>query len=215
LSGGVSTENPTAAYLMPLLWILIAGVVARAISSGFEVAYPLRLVVGAIALLAYRRRFGRLNWQVSWRGAALGVAIFIAWEICARLLLPATNIPTQLAGQSIEFKTVWIACRIIAAVITVPLAEELAFRGFLMRRLMDADFESVPFSSVRPFAIVISAIVFGVSHGAMWPAGIATGLALGVLLVRRGSIGDVVLAHGTANALVAVAVLAGGQWQLW
>ncbi len=31
----------------------------------------------------------------------------------------------------------------------------------------------------------------------------------------RGRIGDAVFAHALTNALIAVAVIGGGQWQLW
>jgi hypothetical protein len=35
------------------------------------------------------------------------------------------------------------------------------------------------------------------------------------VMVRRGSIGDAVVAHATTNALLAVWVLWGGNWQFW
>ncbi len=41
------------------------------------------------------------------------------------------------------------------------------------------------------------------------------GLAFGLILVRRGRLGEAVAAHATANALIALSVLAADQWQLW
>ena len=45
-----ATENPTAAYLMPLLAILAAGALSHAMSGNFETFYPLRLIAGAAML---------------------------------------------------------------------------------------------------------------------------------------------------------------------
>jgi CAAX prenyl protease-like protein len=84
-----------------------------------------------------------------------------------------------------------------------------------MRRMTAEDFEAVPFQSVRWLALSATAIVFGLAHGAMWLPGMAAGLAYGLIVVRRGRIGEAVAAHATTNALIAVSVLGWNQWQLW
>ena len=71
-----------------------------------------------------------------------------------------------------------VALRLIGAVITVPIAEELAFRGFLLRRLAGPDFESVPWRNISWMPLVISSLAFGILHGERWLAGaIAGGLS--------------------------------------
>ena len=209
------TDNPTAAYLMPLLAILAAGALSQAASNGLEVFYPLRLMAGLFVLALYRSKLKALDWRWSWRGPAVGVIIFGIWIACAHFLLPAAQMPEKLAAMSPGWRGTWIACRTVAAILTVPIAEELAYRGFLMRRLSNADFESVPFRSVGWLPLTVTAIIFGLAHGALWLPGIAAGMAFGLILVKRGSLGEAVAAHATANALVAAGVLGAGQWQLW
>jgi CAAX prenyl protease-like protein len=109
----------------------------------------------------------------------------------------------------------WIAARSLAAVVTVPLAEELAFRGFLYRRLISADFEAVSFRRFSWLALVLSSIAFGLLHGDRWFAGAVAGLAYGGVMIRRGRIGNAVVAHGMTNALIAVDVIAFQHWHLW
>jgi len=208
-------HNPTAAYLMPLLAILAAGTVARAISSGFEFFYPLRLIAGLWMLVRYRRKLSILDWRWSWRGPAVGALVFLAWIIGAHFLLPESAMPEKLGTVPAAVRGFWIVSRIAGSVLIVPIAEELAYRGYLMRRLAASDFESVPFHSVRWPALAVTAIVFGLAHGALWLPGIAAGLAYGLLLVRRGRIGEAVAAHATTNALIAASVLGWNQWQLW
>jgi exosortase E/protease (VPEID-CTERM system) len=210
-----ATDNPTAAYLMPLLAILAAGVVSRAMSSHFEALYPLRLIAGATMLWVYRRKLMTLNWHWSWRGLAVGVLVFLIWIVAARFLLPVAAMPGPLTAMPPLMRGLWIATRVAATALTVPIAEELAYRGYLLRRLSSPDFESVPFRRVGWPALLVTAIVFGLAHGTLWLPGIAAGLAFGLVLARRGSIGEAVAAHVTANALLAASVVGFGQWQLW
>ncbi|MGB6310820.1 MAG: exosortase E/protease, VPEID-CTERM system, partial [Steroidobacteraceae bacterium] len=209
------THNPTAAYLMPLLAILGAGALSHAMSGRFEALYPLRLLAGLGALAAYRHKLLTLDWRWSWRGPATGVCIFILWISCAHILTPAAPMPGPLTAASPAARGLWMAARVAVSVLIVPLAEELAYRGYLMRRLMQQDFESLPFQSIRWPALAATAGLFGLAHGALWLPGIAAGLVYGLIVVRRGSLGEAVAAHATTNALIAVSVLHWGQWQLW
>jgi exosortase E/protease (VPEID-CTERM system) len=214
-AAAVAGDNPTAAYLMPLLAILAAGAVSRAMSSDFEFLYPLRFVAALGVLAHYRRQLLALDWRWTWRGPALGAAVFALWLAAAHFVLPVSSMPGKLASLSHAQQDLWILIRLGAAVLTVPIAEELAYRGYLMRRLTHRDFDSVPFRSVRWPALAATAVIFGAAHGALWIPGIAAGLAFGWVLVRTGRMGEAVAAHAVANGLIGAAVLGFGQWQLW
>jgi exosortase E/protease (VPEID-CTERM system) len=214
-SDSAATENPTAAYLIPLLALLAAGQLSQAMSGQFESFYPLRLVAGLSALLIYRERLAKLNWSFTARGPAVGILVFLIWVWAAHFLVSAEGMPAQLAALSPAMRALWVATRVATSTLVIPVAEELAYRGYLMRRLVSEDFESVPFHKVRWPAVLLTALVFGLAHGAFWLPGIAAGLAFGFILVRRNSIGEAVAAHVTGNALVTVSVIGLNQWQLW
>jgi CAAX prenyl protease-like protein len=112
-------------------------------------------------------------------------------------------------------RVTWISFRVLTAIVTVPLAEELAFRGFLMRRLISSDFDSVSLSRFSWFALLASSSAFGFLHSGFWVAGSIAGILFGLAVIRRGRIGDAVVAHATANAMLAVYVLKYHQWHLW
>jgi exosortase E/protease (VPEID-CTERM system) len=208
-------HDATAAYLMPLLAILAAGMLARAVSGGFDFLYPLRIVCAVAALWAYRRSYANVDWGFSWRGVLTGVAIFGVWAAFAHAVTAPAAMPDDLMRLSGSARAAWIGCRAAAAIITVPIAEELAYRGFLMRRIAAARFDSVALQSVRWPAIAISAVAFGLMHGSLWIPGIIAGVAYGAVAVRSGKIGESVAAHATTNTLVAMQVLLFDQWQLW
>lgn len=209
-------ENPTAPYVVPLLAILGAGMLAKALSGSFEYLYPLRLFAAGLCLWRFRKSYATLNWRFSWRAIATGAVIFAMWVMYDHYRSGAVApMPARLAGMAPFTRTAWIICRGLAAIVTVPIAEELAYRGFLLRRLTRRDFDLVPFASVSWLALLGSSVTFGLAHGAFWGPGMIAGLGYGLLLRRTDRFGEAVCAHATSNALIAVAVLGFNQWQLW
>jgi exosortase E/protease (VPEID-CTERM system) len=208
-------DNATAAYLMPLLAILGAGMIAHALSAGFEFLYPVRWIAALAALWYYRKAYSMLDWQFSWRAPAVGALIAGVWFAFAHFLIAPSARPEALWLLPAPLRAAWIGSRVLAATLTVPIAEELAYRGYLLRRLTNADFRAVRFETVRWPALAICAVVFGIMHGTMWFPAMIAGLAYGAVTIRTGKIGEAVVAHATTNALLAAAVLLFDQWQLW
>lgn len=96
----------------------------------------------------------------------------------------------------------------------VPIVEELAFRGYLQRRLISADFTAVPMGAWRWIPVLVSASVFGLLHGD-WIAGVLAGVAFSYAVKLRGRLSDAIIAHGVANLLLSLCVLGYGRWDLW
>lgn len=207
------TANPTVPYLMPFLAILAAAMISRALSSDFEWFYSLRIVAAGGALWYFRRSYRDLDWRFGWIGAAAGVLVFAIWMAFEKTFHSAA--PAALAQASTAARIVWVTFRIAGAVVIVPIAEELAFRGFLLRRLQSTDFESVSWRLFSWGPFLISSVAFGILHGERWLAGAIAGGIFALAQLRRGRIGDAIAAHSVANALVAAWVLIVGDWNLW
>jgi len=211
-----SFENPGAPYVLPFVAVLAAGMIAHALSGGFEWLYPLRFFAAVAALMFFRRDYAVLNWRIDWTGPAAGLVVFAIWIGIDRFSTVAPEaMPAALAAASPFARLCWLAVRTCAAVVTVPLAEELVFRGFFYRRVISAHFETVSFRRFSWLALGLSSLAFGLLHGDRWFAGAIAGLVYGVVMIRRGRIGNAVVAHGTTNALIALDVLAYGHWHLW
>jgi CAAX prenyl protease-like protein len=213
----IATSNPTVIFLLPFLMITAAAMVSGGGKAGFEWLYPLRFFAGAAALWTFRRSYKALDWGVTWVGPAIGAVVFVIWILVDRSSPASANgdFVAPLMAAPAAARYAWIIFRVLGAVITVPLAEELAFRGFLMRRLISPDFESVPFRHLSWFALLVSSLAFGLLHGNLWIAGSIAGVLFGLAVIRRGRIGDAVIAHATANALLAAYVLLYHDWRLW
>ena len=206
------SDNPTAVFLLPLLAILAAGMLSHSLSGRFEWFYPLRLFACLAVFVIFRRRLTTLDWRFSWRGPLLGLGVFLVWSIALHFLVPDIGMPEPLAAASPWLRWSWIVCRVAGTVLTVPLAEELAYRGFLMRRLQSRDFDSLAYKHVGWVALAASSVVFGAAHGALWLPGIVAGFAYGWIVKRQGQLGEAVMAHMTTNLFVAVVALGSGNW---
>lgn len=212
-----SQPTATAAYLAPFCIILAVTMLTRALSAGFDWLYPLRLLAAVSVLWFYRHQYDCLRGSGSLWGIGLGIGAFVFWLV----LLPSVANPETDAATSNALAAVppvvaagWIVFRLLGAVVMVPLAEELAFRGYLLRRLMATDFERVDVRRFSWLAILASSALFGVLH-ASWLAGMVVGLIYALAYCRRGRLIDAVLAHGTTNTLLAGYVIATGRWSAW
>jgi CAAX prenyl protease-like protein len=169
----------------------------------------------AWALWRYRSRLLAINWTWSWRALVAAALVFVVWIESAGFLLPDAERPSRLSLYSPAFQVVWLSVRFASSALLVPIAEELAYRGYLMRRLASGDFTAIKYEWVGWTALLISSIAFGLSHGLMWLPGIFSGLVFGILAKRTGSLGEAVVAHGVCNAMIGLLVLFTGKWQLW
>jgi exosortase E/protease (VPEID-CTERM system) len=210
-------SSATGAYLVPFLAILAASFVSKAASGSFEWLYPLRFLAAAIAIWHFRHEYKKLDWRFGWLAPVTGLAIFLVWIAPEWLKKEdaANTLGTALSALAPNARVAWIAFRTAAAVITVPIAEELAFRGYLTRRLMSRHFDEVPFRTLSILSVCISSALFGAMHGRHWLAGIVAGLAFAGVLKWRGRMGDAVIAHATSNLLLAAWVLLRGDWGQW
>ncbi len=210
-----SADNVTAAYLLPFLVVLGGRMMALAVSGPSGPWYVVPALAGALALWHYRRSFATLTWRFSWRGIAVGFGVFMLWMLAARWLRTADTMHGPPGAAPQPWSALWVLARILGSVVIVPIAEELAYRGYLLRRLIARDFAAVRFEGIGLWPLLVSAAVFGAAHGAMWPPAVVAGVAYGMLVTRTGRIGEAVCAHVTTNALIAAAVLFGNHWELW
>jgi exosortase E/protease (VPEID-CTERM system) len=213
-----NTLNPSVPYLAPFVVAVAVAMVTRAFSSGFDWGYPLRVLAIFGVLWCFRAAYAGFSWSWSWHAIGLGLLTSIVWIILAptcRDTSAGRLAPAELANVPVVLAAAWWFFRVVGYVIAAPLAEELAFRGYLTRRLISAEFQDVPLGRFTWFSFTISAALFGVFHGQFWLAGCLAGVLFSVALYRRGRMSDAVLAHATANGLLAIYAVTTGNWHLW
>ena len=160
---------------------------------------------------------------------SMGPARLSGGDSAGRMASGAVDLPPVWTGQhgivawALEqavdalpgwWRASWLILRILGSALIVPIAEELAFRGFLARRLIAAEFEEVPFGTFTWFSFLLSSLLFGAMHQSVL-AGTAAGAVYAVATYQRGRLSDAVASHSTTNLLIAVQVLFGNACGLW
>jgi CAAX prenyl protease-like protein len=105
--------------------------------------------------------------------------------------------------------------RTVRAAVFVPIAEELFWRGWLMRWIISPDVQAVPLGAWSARAFWIVAVLFAAEHGPLWDVGLVAGVLYNWWMVRTKSLGDVILAHGITNACLSAYVVLAGRWEYW
>ena len=186
---------------------------------------PVRVLLVATTILIFSRRALRGRLALPIGSILLGAAVLVIW-IAPDILWPhyraswifqnpVTGVARSFLPVRLRSNVFFIVVRVVESAVCVPILEELFWRGWLMRWLIHADFESVPLGAYRPAAFWIVALLFASEHGPYWDVGLLAGVAYNWWMVRSRSLADCILAHAVTNALLAVYVLSANQWQYW
>lgn len=195
------------AFLLPLMVLLAVALVSGMLGQSGGPWYAVRMALGLFTLaLMWHGYSADLRWrEPGLLGACLvGVSVGLLWLGSAWLL------SQRAKGTEAAEVGGWLVVRAIGFSTIVPLAEELAFRGYLLRVLQNRDFETVSYRTGSWWAIAGSSIVFGALHE-RWLAATLAGAAYALIQVRNGRLRDAVLAHATTNATLAAFALALGD----
>jgi CAAX prenyl protease-like protein len=228
------TEMPdvTTARSSALPWIAPFAVFMlwMAVWPFIELAQPweevLRLGVLALVLLTVSRRIVFSLRVKRWiPSIVIGLVVFALW-ILPEQLWPGYRehwlFQNAVTGETVSsIPAEWLSnplmlsLRITRAALLVPLLEELFWRGFLPRWVVNNDWERVPMGTYNTLAFVGTAVLFASEHGPYWDVGLMCGLIYNWYMYKTKSLGDLVLAHAVTNAALSAFVVLTGQYAFW
>ena len=194
-------------------------------SAWYPLAYAAKVAIVTAVAIACRPAWRDLRPRPS-AGAVclaigLGLAVAAVWVGIDGLYPTSTSLgkrsgfdPGAIASPA--GRTAFIAVRLYGLVLLVPLFEELFWRSFAIRYVIDPDdFARVPIGRVTPTAAGATAVVFAMAHPVEWLPALLTGLAWAWLVHRTKSLSACVVSHATANLALGVYVLTTHQWRFW
>jgi exosortase E/protease (VPEID-CTERM system) len=203
-------QLPALPFLLPLLTLFLLQIASAAFTDHFDFYYPVRAIILAGVLLAFRRAYGLILGRPTEASIGCGLAVYVLWLLLAP---PSKGVdPSEYLSDGLLI--LWLSARVIGAVILIPLIEELAFRGFLLRRVQSRDFSEVPIGQLTVISVIVSSPAFGILHSD-WIAGTVAGIAYAVVLRGKGNLSDAVVAHGVTNFCLAAQVLLTREWGYW
>ncbi len=215
-------ENPALPWLLPVVVSIGAALVLGSLVAEPHMVTPLGAILGAWVVWRHRHvytttaRVDRAGPNGRWSAPVLGALGALAWTLCAPLHDSGTTASAPfawLAGLPLVVVVAWWILRLSASLVVAPLVEELAFRGYLTRVLVDWRFERLSLGTMTAASLLLSSIVFGLLHANV-TGGIACGLCYGLALGARGRLWDAVVAHGVTNAILWAWAAWSDSWHL-
>jgi hypothetical protein len=183
--------------------------------------YPIKTVVVLGLLVYFWSSYQELQRPVfmdakdAGLGIGVGVLVYVLWV----RMDWSWAIQGELTGYNPFEEGIGIgwglaAIRIFGASIVVPLMEELFWRSFLIRWVVNPDFEKVDFGTFTLASFAATVMLFGLEHN-LWLAGMMAGVAYNCLYYQTRRLWPCVVAHATTNFILGMHVLATQEWQWW
>jgi hypothetical protein len=135
-----------------------------------------------------------MDWNLSFQSAPLGFDPNVIRSEVGRWLL--------------------IAAHCVGSTIIVPIMEELFWRSFLLRYLINNDFMQVAVGRLTWFSLIVTTILFGLEHHYVL-AGMMASLMISLVYRKTRSIAQCILCHAVANLCLSIYVLTTAQWRFW
>lgn len=184
--------------------------------------YPLKVLAVGYLLYRFRARYAELNLRdlahlpTTLAVCGVGLLVFVLW-INMDWTLGSAGAPqgyNPLLIPDSTVRSVMILFRVAGAVLVVPLMEELFWRSFLIRYIIDKDFDTVPLGAFTWGSFLVTVTLFGLEHNYIL-AGVMAGVFYNLILYTTRSLAQCVLAHAVTNLALALYVLQSGEWRFW
>lgn len=184
--------------------------------------YPIKTLAVGSLLFLFKARYHELNFgelasiRATLASCVVGLLVFALWIKMEWVLgsagSPQGFNPELLPGGAT--RSIMTLFRFAGAVLVVPLMEELFWRSFFIRYLIDRNFDSVRLGTFTWGSFLFTVVLFGVEHHFIF-AGIMAGIFYNLVLYMSRSLAQCVLAHAVTNAALAVYVVSTGKWHFW
>jgi CAAX prenyl protease-like protein len=155
----------------------------------------------------------------------VGLLVFVLWVLPAQLWPDYRShwlFQNVITGETVSHipddwlsDPLMLSLRMTRAALLVPLLEELFWRGFLPRWVVNNDWTRVPMGTYNTLAFVGTALLFASEHGPYWDAGLMCGIIYNWYMHHTKSLGDLVLAHAVTNAALSAFVVVTRQYAFW
>ncbi len=217
------------AYTLPMVtfvFLLGASSVLRKLGNNiwFNSAeywiYPVQtLLCGALLIRFYREYRFRSPSRVGFT-MATGVLVFLLWISPQQFLGLAPRTigfnPVGIFGNQSLLYWPTIIIRFLRLVVVVPFVEEIFWRGFLLRYLINENFEHVPFGAFSWLSFSIVALAFAFSHSpADWAVALVTGVIYNGVAYRTKNLSSCIVTHAITNLLLGLWIMKTKQWGFW
>ncbi len=223
--------NPIFSYAGPFGFYIVLTQIAGKFPDYYVLLYPMAAFVTSALLIYVILKHKLLTFHGNvLPGIVVGIIGILLWIVICRLpadefifgFLPSWMVPESRPGfdpfsnvESVYGVWSFICIRILGLAVVTPLAEELFWRGFLMRWLIDPDdWRNQPVGRFTVSSFLWVTVLFTMAHSE-WTAAVVYCLLINALIYWKKDIWNCVVAHGISNLILSVYILQTHSWSLW
>jgi CAAX prenyl protease-like protein len=181
--------------------------------------YPTQTAICGALILWFWRDYEFKAPRQAWFAIVIGLVVFAIWIAPQQFfgLAPRTvGFDPELFGKGTPLYWATVGMRFLRLVVVVPLVEEIFWRGFLLRYLIDQKFTAIAVGTFSWLSFIVVAGLFGFAHSrADWIAALICGALYNLVTYRTRSLASCVVAHALTNLLLGLWVMQTRQWGFW
>src|SRR4051794_13406430 len=161
LSSLDTNQRATVAYVAPFLAFVGLMALERITPLPPQWLYPLRFLIVATVIATISWPYLSLRPKAPLASIAIGLLVFVVW-VAPDLLFgyrhhwlfenSVTGVASSSFSPHLKKNVVFMAIRFAGSALLVPILEELFWRGWMMRWLVDTHFLKVPLGTYTAFA---------------------------------------------------------------
>ncbi len=193
--------------------LMATSILASLFAPHDEWLYVVKVIAVGATLWWFRDVYARFASAVSLFSVVVGLGVGILWVATEPKNDAGSELATWLASLPVWTAAAWLGCRALGAVVLVPLAEELAFRGYFQRALIARDFWRLEPGHFTWLSFIATSVLFGLMHQRLEAAALA-GAVFALMLYRTNRLSDAIAAHMAANAVIFAWAILAQQWSL-
>ena len=220
--------NLSMKYVIPFFAYLSVPWLADKLFSNEFISYTGKVIATGLLLLYFLKQYKELKISFTkvtfFQSLLTGFVVFLFWVLPEVVFdkLPSwyymgeLNVfnPYIAYNGNLVLAVSFIVVRLIGAVIIAPVVEELFVRSFLMRLLIDNDFEKVKIGTYTLLSFIVTVVFFGFNH-VRWIQGLLSAIIFNIYLYYKKDIFAVIQAHAWTNWFLAVFVLTTSSYAFW
>ena len=205
--------SPATGYVLPLIVLCLSAVVVGMFSHGAGFYRPVVVIAALAALVLSRSTLLSLRWKPSWGPVLAGVVVFALVALTSNSNVLGATVRTMPDRVPPAATPSMLFFCLLGSAIALPLTQELAFRGYLARKLIAADFDTVSFSRFTWLSFLGSSLAFSITAENWFPA-ILAGMLFAAVAYRRGLLSDAIIAHVCSGSLLFLFATITNRWSL-
>lgn len=210
-------KNPAFPYCLPFALCMVFLMLREIHPLAVYGLYPLQTIGVGLSIAWVWKRLPSLN-PNQWLGSVIvGILGVLLWVGLDHLWIKhdagSGFNPWRFESTALSWTLIFF--RVVGPALVIPIMEEIFWRGFLMRYLIQEDFEKIKLGTYTHFSFIVTTGMFALIHGSQWPLAVVVGLLYGAWFVFTKNLGNVIVAHGVTNLLLGLYVLKTGQWWFW